>query len=103
MQNAVSIPYVPSQASPTSFMISRSNLGALSKAHKLLMDRCGFPINCPRFRHHPSPNTSLVIALSARLAPRFSSYSPTATNLGILLRFPREAPTPSRVLHQDKK
>src|SRR2546430_5954441 len=31
-----SIPYVPSQASPTSFTVSRSNLGALSKAHKLL-------------------------------------------------------------------
>src|SRR6266849_4159825 len=103
MQSAVSIPYVPSQASLTSFMVSRFSLGDLSRAHKLLMDRCGFPINCPRFRRHPSPNTSQVIARSARLAQRFSSDSPTATNSEILSLFPPEAPTPSRVLHPNRK
>src|SRR5437016_14549620 len=97
MQSALSIPRVPLPASLTSFMVSRSKLGALFKGHKPLMVHCGFPTRRPHFRRRLSPNTSLVTAPSAPLAPRFLSSLPTVTNSEIPLRFPQETPTLDRV------
>src|ERR1700687_5325218 len=97
MQNGPSILYVQLQASPTFFMVNRSGLGVLFKGHKFSMVHCGFPINLPRSRRQHSPNTSLAIALSARLGLRFLSCSLAVTSSERRSLFPQEAPTSSRV------
>src|SRR5258708_33010988 len=97
MRSVLENPYVTLPAFLTSFVVSRSKLGALFKGHKPLTVHCGFPTRRPGFRRHLFPNTSLVTALSARLAPRFLGSLLTVTNSEIPLRLPQEAPTPSRV------